>query len=263
MNLDIIVCDDEPLALDRLADLIVRCRRTRLVATALHGAELLEILDRMSADLVLLDVEMPRMDGFDVAEALARRQWLEPGRPPLVAFVTAHPEMAIQAFDRGALDFIGKPVRLGRLEQTLARARLSIEHMEARRRLADLSSQIAELRQHNARTGVDRHVWVRKGAEKRRLNIREIDWIGAEGEYVRFHLDEASYLERGSLTDIATRFVPSGFIRIHRSIVINRDRVAAVETVRWGGLRVRLLSGTELPVGRLYRPAIRDLVLSA
>jgi DNA-binding LytR/AlgR family response regulator len=255
--LRVLMCDDEPLAIDRLAALLARCEGVELVGSMLSGPALLDEVQAIQPTLILLDIEMPQVDGFDVVEALSRMSWPASAMPPLVIFVTAHPEFAVEAFDSGALDFISKPVRLSRLEQALQRARNAAEQMEARQRLQELSDQLEDLKRARAAGHENHHIWVRKGAETVRLDIGTIDWIEAEGEYVRIHAGQDSYLERGSLTDAATRFASYGFARVHRSAVVNPERAAAIEKTRWGGLVVRLLSGAEVPVGRKFRAAVQ------
>jgi DNA-binding LytR/AlgR family response regulator len=255
--LRVLMCDDEPLALDRLAALLARCDGVELIGSMLSGRALLDDVQALQPTLILLDIEMPQVDGFDVVEALSRMSWPAPAVPPLVIFVTAHPEFAVEAFDSGALDFISKPVRLSRLEQGLRRARDAAEQMEARQRLQELSDQLEDLKRARAAGRETHHIWVRKGAETVRLDIGAIDWIEAEGEYIRIHAGEDNYLERGSLTDAAARFAAYGFARIHRSAVINPERVASIEKTRWGSLVVRLLSGAEVPVGRKFRAAVQ------
>ena len=149
-------------------------------------------------------------------------------------------------------------MRLSRLEQGLQRARDAAEQMEARQRLKELSDQLEDLKRARAAGRESHHIWVRKGAETVRLDIGAIDWIEAEGEYVRIHAGEDTYLERGSLTDAAARFAAYGFARIHRSAVINPERVGSIEKTRWGSLVVRLLSGAEVPVGRKFRAAVSE-----
>ena len=254
-----LICDDEPLALDRLGDLLSRCPEVEVLGSLLAAGDLVEALGRGDANVVFLDIEMPRMDGFDVVEALSRMAWNGGTEPPLIIFVTAHPELAANAFNSGALDFISKPVRLSRLEQALERARRAIERREAGRRLAELSAQLEELKRLCADTEADQHIWVRKGAETIRLEVQTIDWIEAEGEYVRIHAGASSFLERGSLTDATARLAPFGFVRIHRSAVINPEQVVAVEKSGWGGLVLRLGSGARVSVGRKYREVARAL----
>ena len=257
--LRVLMCDDEPLALDRLAGLLAQCDGVALAGQALTGQELLAQVETLAPDLVLLDVEMPKLDGFDVVEALSRMAWPEPATPPLIIFVTAHPEMAVHAFDSGALDFISKPVRLSRLEQALARARQAAAQREAGRRLQELSAQLDALKRARAGGDEDRHLWLRRGAETVRLDVGQLDWVEAEGEYVRFHAGADSYLERGSLTDTAALLAPFGFVRVHRSAVVNPERVASVERKRWGDLVLHLATGARVPVGKTWRDAARRL----
>jgi two-component system LytT family response regulator len=262
-SLRVLMCDDEPLALDRLAALLARCDGVELIGSMLSGRALLDDVQALQPTLILLDIEMPQVDGFDVVEALSRMSWPAPAVPPLVIFVTAHPEFAVEAFDSGALDFISKPVRLSRLEQGLRRARDAAEQMEARQRLQELSDQLEDLKRARAAGRETHHIWVRKGAETVRLDIGAIDWIEAEGEYIRIHACEDNYLERGSLTDAAARFAAYGFARIHRSAVINPERAVSIEKTRWGGLVVRLLSGAQIPVGRKFRAAVQAFTSEA
>ncbi len=258
-RLRVLMCDDEPLALDRLRGLLAQCEGIELVGQTLTGQNLLEQVGTLAPDLILLDVEMPKLDGFDVVEALSRMDWPAPAMPPLIVFVTAHPDMAAGAFDSGALDFISKPVRLSRLEQALARARQAATQREAGRRLQELSGQLDALKQARAGIGEERHIWVRRGAETLRLDVGQIDRVEAEGEYVRFHAGRDSYLERGSLTETAALLAPFGFVRVHRSAVVNPERVASVERKRWGDLVLHLTTGTSVPVGKTYRDAARAL----
>ncbi|HTU09928.1 MAG TPA: LytTR family DNA-binding domain-containing protein [Allosphingosinicella sp.] len=257
--LRVLMCDDEPLALDRLAGLLGQCEDVELAGQAQTGQDLLAQVEALAPDLVLLDIEMPKLDGFDVVEALSRMDWPAPATPPLIVFVTAHPEMAVDAFDSGALDFISKPVRLSRLEQALARARQAAAQREAGRRLQELSGQLDALKRARSGGEDERHLWVRRGAETLRLDVGQVDRVEAEGEYVRIHAGADSYLERGSLTETATLLEPFGFVRVHRSAVVNPTRVVSVERKRWGDLVLHLTTGAAVPVGKTYREAARRL----
>jgi DNA-binding LytR/AlgR family response regulator len=258
--LRVLICDDEPLALDRLGALIGQCAGVELAGAVLGGRELIDEVQKSPPDLILLDIEMPHLDGFDVIEALSRLGWPAEAGPPLVVFVTAHPEFALDAFESGALDFISKPVRLSRLERALSRAAEAAEQREARRRLAELSQQLDELKRMRREADEDRHLWVRRGSERLRLDVGSVDWIAAEGEYVRFHAGAQTYLERGSISEAVVLFERHGFVRVHRSAIVNVARIERVETGQWGGLRVRLRSGDLIPVGKTYRSAVRAII---
>ena len=201
---------------------------------------------------------MPSMDGFDVVEALLRREWPEAQSIPFVSFVTAHPQFASAAFETGALDFLCKPVRLARLEKTIRRAGMALEQREAASRLRELSGQLNELRQNIVRTG-NRSIWVQRRRDLVRLDIASLDWVQAEGEYVRLHAGGESYLTRSSISAIAAELTKHGFVRIHRSVVVNSARLSAVRRVRGSGLRAILDTAVELPVGRRFRASVKAL----
>lgn len=256
-RLRVIVCDDEPLAVDRLRRMAEGLPELELVRSFTSGEELLAEF-KGSADVILLDIEMPKLDGFDVVEALSRTDWSDPGEAPLIIFVTAHSEFAVDAFDSGAIDFLTKPVRLSRLERALERARRAVEDREARRRLAQVAAQLGTLKRLHSEAD-EPHLWVRKGPELVRLNISEIDWIGAEGECVRYHSGEHSYLERLSISAVAQQLEPLGFVRIHRSAIVNADRIESFSRTRWGSPQVRLRSGAELRVSKSFQSAVRKL----
>lgn len=256
--LKVAICDDEPLALDRLRRMLDGL--AEVVATFLSGEELLGKF-RGGADALLLDIEMPKVDGFDIVEALSRRQWTESDEAPLVIFVTAHSESAVEAFDSGAIDFLTKPVRLSRLERALERARNAVENRQARRRLNELAGQIERLKQALPAAADEPGLWLRKGPKLVRVEPSDIDWISAEGECVRFHWGNESFLERQSIREVTERLAPFGFVRIHRSTVVNAERIQSVSRTRWGALDVRLQGGTELRVSKSYQPAIRSRLL--
>lgn len=258
-----LVCDDEPLAIDRLGDMLQQCGGVELVGIALSGIELLHNVSRLAPDAIFLDIEMPKLDGFDVVETLSKMSWHASGGPPLIIFVTAHPEMAANAFDSGALDFISKPVRLSRLERAVGRARQAREQREAARRLHELSAQLDALRQMRGDEVEEDHLWVQRQSETIRIKVAEINWIAAESDYVRIHAGTESYLERGSLAAIAARLAPHGFVRVHRSWIVNAASVVALKRTRWRGLELGLRGGERLRVGRNYLQAARALIRRA
>lgn len=251
-----VICDDEPLAVERLARMVEGLSDVEVVQSFTSGEDLLAQFEG-GADLLLLDVDMPKLDGFDVVEALLRRNSSDSGDEPFIIFVTAHSKFAVDAFDSGAIDFLTKPVRLGRLERSVERARLAIENRQAGQRLAEVAEQLGTLKHLHAHADVESHVWLRKGSELKRVDVSTIDWISAEGECVRFYSGDDSYLERLSITAIAQRLSRLGFVRIHRSTVVNADKIVSVTRTRWGSLQVRLRTGTELRVSKSFQSALR------
>jgi DNA-binding LytR/AlgR family response regulator len=253
----VLIVDDEPLALERLSGLLAEIPDAKLVAKLQNGADAVAAIAEHQPDLVLLDVEMPRVDGFDVVDSLLERCRSADSRLPLICFVTAYPQFATDAFDTGALDYLCKPVRLARLQKTFSRARTALAQRDAAKRLEELAGQLEGLRHARASTG-GRHLWVHQRGEMVRLEIPEIDWLEAEGEYVRLHFGEKSYLHRASISSICSELEPEGFVRIHRSAIVNLARLKAVRRQR-SGVSVLLDRGIELRVGRKYRHSLRHL----
>lgn len=258
MTIRAVIADDEPLARDRLAGLIAEIADVELVAAAASGAEAIELIDKHRPDLVMLDVEMPKVDGFDVVETMARHSSEGDGQPPLVCFVTAYPQFAANAFDCGALDFLCKPVRLSRLEETVRRAGRALAERDAFARLEELSGQLDRLREARTTSPAEASLWVQQRGQMTRVPFDSLDWVEAEGEYVRLHSRDQSYLMRGSISALAERLADHGFIRIHRSAIVNEARIDVVKSGR-AGVSVLLSNGLALPVGRKFRAPVRAL----
>jgi DNA-binding LytR/AlgR family response regulator len=254
MNIRVLAVDDEPLALERLTLLLEEIEGVELAGTASNGRDAIDAVASLRPDLVLLDVEMPQMDGFDVVERMSGREF---DQAPLVAFATAYPQFALQAFDSGALDFLCKPIRLQRLQKTIERARSALEQRAGSKRLAELSRNLDELRA--IRAPVERDFWLQHRGEAVRLVPREVDWIEAEGQYVRLHIGSRSYLLRHSLSSFVRDFSTEGFVQIHRSAAVNRHKLARIKASR-DRTKVELVSGLELPVGRIYKRQVRSLL---
>jgi DNA-binding LytR/AlgR family response regulator len=255
--LRVMVLDDEPLAIERLADLLARIDGIEVVGAHRDAADALDRLSEVRPDLIMVDVEMPKVDGFDFVEALAKQGWLDAESAPCICFVTAYPQFATEAFETGALDFLCKPVRLSRLEKTIDRCRLTLAQREALARLHELQGQLDALRESRS-PQVAPSLWVHRRGQMMRVPIETLEWIEAEGEYVRLHMRDQSFLFRSSISSLAGKLADFGFARIHRSTLINESRIAAVHSNR-SGMKAELDSGITLAVGRKYRPAVRAL----
>lgn len=255
-----VLCDDETLALDRLVEMFGRLPDIEIVGLAGNGTAALAAIGEHRPDVVFIDVEMPALDGFDVVEQLAREQASE----PLIVFVTAYPQFAAHAFDTGAIDFLTKPVRLGRLETTLARIRAAIEDRSAQQRLREIAGQLDHLREERE-THADRsrYLWVSQRGEMVRVDLDAVIFVQAEGEYVRLHLPGRTHLHREPIGALLNRLDPARYVRIHRSYIVDRDGVVAVRRRRTGGYSVQMTSGEDLPVGRNFRAEAHGIVAGA
>lgn len=257
----LMICDDEPLAVERLRDLVGRVAGTEVVGTATDGRSALVAVAELAPDALLLDVEMPALDGFDVVEALAKEGAGGGGPSPLIVFVTAYPQFAAHAFDTGAIDFLTKPVRLARLDTAIERVRRALDERDSAGRLAELARQVEALRaERRGDGGQGAHLWVQRRGENVRIDLAQVDRVQSEGEYVRIFHGAASYLHREPISSLIERFDAARFVRIHRSHIVNRDRVASIRRRPAGGYTIVTDGGDLLPVGRNYRAVVRTLV---
>ena len=253
----VVVCDDEILAVERLVRMLSRIDDVVIEGTAQNGRDALTLIDQHAPDALFLDIEMPALDGFDVVEALAADA---KATPPLIVFVTAYPQFAAHAFDTGAIDFLIKPVRHARLETGVARLRDVLEQRDARRRLAELASQLNALRAEGGNGGAAANeIWVHRRAERVRVDLDTVEMVQAEGEYVRLFIDGGDYLHRESLVALLAQLDPDRYLRIHRSSVVDADAIVGVRRRATGSYQAIMRDGTVLAVGRSYRGVVRKL----
>ncbi|MDB5396029.1 MAG: LytTR family two component transcriptional regulator [Rhodospirillales bacterium] len=226
-----LLVDDEPLAIERLQILCARVAGLHLVGTASDGAAALRMVEALKPDLLLLDIAIPGLDGMAVARAL---QGLAPR--PAVIFITAFDQFAVAAFDVSAVDYLLKPVAQDRLERAVARVHAqSVSEAEPR-----------------AAASFTRELWVPHRAEMIRIAAREIDLIEAERDYMRLHVGPRSYLLHQTITELARRLDPGMFVRLHRSTIVQRDRIAGLKHDGMGGWTAQMRDGRELRIGRTY-----------
>lgn len=247
------IVDDEPLARRRIRKLLARYPDVETVCDCADGYEAVSAIGEHSPDLVFLDVQMPEVDGFDV---LGR---LEPERLPLVIFVTAYDEYALRAFDVSAVDYLLKPFDRKRFEQALRRAKARL----ATERGSELNQRtLALLEEIKARTSHLERLVVKSGGRAFFLKTEEINWIEAEGKYVRLHLGRDSHLVRESIGTLESQLDPKRFLRIHRSAIVNIDCVRELQPWFHNEYRVILCDGTELSLSRGCRKKLADLLRS-
>jgi DNA-binding LytR/AlgR family response regulator len=244
-----LIVDDESPARDRLRRMLANIEAVEIVGEAESGIQAVEMIEERNPDLVLLDIQMPDLDGFAVIEALEE--------PPPVIFVTAYDEYAIRAFEVNALDYLLKPFSQERLERAIRRAREELaEERDFPARLAPLLESLAERGQYTTRLAVHDH----RSGRIRVLDVDEVDWISTEREEVIVHAGERAYPIRRTLSELEARLDPARFFRAHRSAIVNLDRVQ--EVIPWfkGTHRLRLTTGAEVDLSRRRARALRELL---
>jgi two-component system LytT family response regulator len=247
-----VIVDDEGPAREKLKILLSQENDVKVIAECDSGAAAIAVLRQTRPDLLLLDIQLPDMDGFSVLKALP------PENLPTVIFTTAFDHYAIKAFDAHALDYLLKPFDHQRLKDALHRARLAAR-TQTDRVLTDHLLSIL----HESRSGhTSRRLLVKAGGRVVFLNYDEIEWVEAAANYVRVHAGKASYLLRGSIGNIAEKLPKDQFVRIHRSTVVNARIIKELQPCNSGEYIVVLRSGKELSCSRGYRDGLRRLIES-
>ncbi len=253
-----ILVDDEPAARRGVRLLLERDSAVEIVGEAATGAEAAALIQREKPDLAFLDVQMPGSDGF---EALGK---IDPLAAPAVVFVTAYDEHALRAFEVNAVDYLLKPYDDARFGAALQRAKL-----EVRRRQTDTTNtRLTQLldylqKNHEAAAGADGpsdRILLKSSGEIFFLKAAEIDWIEAEGDYMKFHVAGRAHLMRETMARLEARLDPKRFIRIHRSTIVNIDRLRKLSPSFAGEYAVILQDGTKLKLSRGYHERIATLL---
>ncbi len=249
-----VIVDDEPLARRRIRRMLARDAEIEIVSDCSNGKEAIAAIKNLKPDLLFLDIQMPEIDGFDVLESL------DPSQLPLVIFITAYDQYALRAFEVSAVDYLVKPFDRVRFEKALDRAKLRM----AGERGSDLSRQtLALLEELKARSNHVERLLIKAGGRAFFLKTDEIDWIEAEGKYVRLHVGKESYLLREAIGSMETQLNPKKFPRIHRSSIVNIDRVRELQPWFHNEYRVILNDGTELMLSRSCRKRLGELLGTA
>ena len=243
-----LIVDDEPLARRGIRKHLEAARDIEIIAECGNGADALKAIETLAPDLVFLDVQMPELDGFSVLEAIEHM--------PAVIFVTAYDRFALRAFEVNALDYLLKPFDPERFEQALQRARASLE----RQSLGDLNRRLQKLITSLSANGkfVDRLV-IKAGGRISFLSVDEIDWIEAADNYVRLHAGRENHLLRKTMTALEERLDPAKFVRVHRSTIVNIDRIKELYPLLKGEYEIVLKTGARLASGRGYRERLHEL----
>lgn len=233
----------------RLLALLSEERDIEVVAAVSSGPEAVEAVHQFSPDLIFLDVQMPGMDGMAVVEAVGA------DRMPATVFVTAYDEYAVQAFEVHAVDYLLKPFGRTRLQKALARVRARLDGDRASAVAARLLAVVDELRSP-ASSG--ERLIVRSGGRVTFVDVDQIDWVEAEGNYVRIHTAGESHLVRETMAKLQARLEPERFFRIHRSRLVNVSRIKELRLGAGGDYDVVLHDGRHLGLSRLYKETLQE-----
>ncbi len=249
-----LIVDDEELARRGLALRLGKHADVELLGECRNAREAVKAIRELTPDVVFLDIQMPGKSGFDVLSAL------DTPAPPRVVFVTAHDEHALAAFRVNALDYLLKPVEEAALEEALQRVRRSLGANDAGDAQARLRALTEALGGGFVPAAGDETLAVHGSGRIRLVRIADIDYLEAQGDYVAIHAAGRALMMRTTLADMEERLRPKGFLRIHRSQVVNKTRVVELKALDNGEYDVILRDGSQLKLSRSYRAALDQLV---
>jgi len=251
-----VIVDDEELARRGLRALLQRCGDAELVCECSNGREAVDAIQRHAPDLVFLDVQMPGKTGFDVISAIADAQ------RPHVVFVTAYDKFALQAFEVHALDYLLKPVNEERFDAALARVKDAMSQATDNalvQRVRQVAAELQVASSPSVVSPVDR-LPIKVNGRIIVIRLTDIDWIEADRDYLSVHVGGKTWLMRETIAAMEIRLALSGFVRIHRSALVNAERVKELRPRDKGEYTVVLNDGTELKLTRNYRASVERLV---
>jgi two-component system LytT family response regulator len=250
-----VIADDEHLARKKLRMLLDSEPGVQVVAECHDGRETVEAVQTHKPDLLLIDVRMPDLTGFEVLEKLGADEM------PVVVFTTAFDEFAVRAFEARALDYLLKPFERERLHHAIERARSELLKFHNR----DLTTRILDLLEKKADPGKERKQFddrmvIRAGGKVVFLDLADVDWIEAAANYVKLNVGKDSYLLREGIGRVSERLDPDRFVRIHRSVIVNVRKIKELQPCDSGEYIAVLKNGKELSCSRGYRNELQRLI---
>jgi two-component system LytT family response regulator len=252
-----VIADDEHLARQKLVILLNAEPQVQIVAECQNGRQTIAAIHAFQPDLLLLDIQMPDLDGFQVLSEISSEQM------PVVVFTSAYDEYAIRAFEAHALDYLLKPFDHGRLHNALERVKAEFRKTRDReitQRILGLLAQVRSEREIPPASVYDNRIVIKVNGRVVFLDLDDIDWIEAAANYVRFNVGKESYLFRETISRVAERLDPRHLVRIHRSTIVNIRKIKELIPVNSGEYVVVLKSGKELSCSRGYRIALQEIV---
>ncbi|MBI4502272.1 MAG: response regulator transcription factor [Gemmatimonadetes bacterium] len=253
-----LIVDDEPAARAALRTLLNDDPEIQVVGEAADGRAAVETIEHHEPDLVFLDIQMPEMDGFAVLASL------EVARIPVIVFVTAYDQYALQAFEVHAIDYLLKPYSDDRFREALAHAKNQVGDGKAGAVGRQIQALLEGLGQGSRPPAAPdrylRRLTVKSGGRVTILPVKDVDWVEAEGDYVRIHVGRQWHLLRETMKQIEAQLDPGRFVRIHRSTIVNVDRIKELQPFFRGEYVVILQDGTSLKLSRGYKSRLETIL---
>ncbi len=250
MSYRALIVDDEPLARQRIRQMLQGEADVEVLQECANGIEAVEAIEKLSPNLIFLDIQMPELDGFGVLEAVG------PDHMPATIFITAYDQYAVHAFEVNAVDYLLKPFDKERFQKTLQRIRdvkTNPPEQADEKRMEDLLTEVRKDQPYLER------ILVRVGDRQALVKVSQVQWVEAEDNYVRLHVEGGSHLLRQTMNAMSGKLDPHQFRRIHRSAIVNLDFIKELQPWSSGDYLVVMRDGTRLTLSRTYRPQFAEL----
>lgn len=253
MSVRTLIVDDEPLARERVRQLLAKEADIEVIGECADGPSAVEAIRAQAPDLVFLDVQMPELDGFNVLQQIG------PERLPAVIFITAHDQFALKAFEVHAVDYLLKPFEKERFKTALDRAIERIRRQQTGDLNKRLTALLADVRPA-PEPRLPERLAIKSSGRVVFVKVEDIDWIEAADNYVNLHVGKEEHLHRETMSAIETQLPPARFMRISRSTIVNVDRIRELQPLFHGEYAVILKSGARLTLSRSYRDKVDRLI---
>lgn len=246
-----LIVDDEKLAREKIARLLGDISEIEIVGACENGLEAVSFIERHQPDLVFLDIEMPGLDGFGVLKDISNEVL------PVFVFVTAYSEFAVKAFEVNAVDYLLKPFNESRLRLAVDKVKAQIESASPKEREKKILALLEDLK---TKDKFAERLVVKDSGRMLLIKTKEVDWIEAAGNYVKLHIGKSAYMLRETMKKLELKLNPKKFVRIHRSTLVNIDRITELQPLFSGDYSILLDDKTELSMSRHYQKSLRKLL---
>ena len=246
-----LIVDDEKLAREKVVRLLEGVKEIEIVGKCANGLEAVSFIEEELPDLVFLDIEMPGLGGFEVLRRVSNVSL------PIFVFVTAYGEFAVKAFEVNAIDYLLKPFDRSRLLTAVEKVKAQLESTTPKDRERKILSLLENL---NSENKFIERLLVKESGKMILIKTKEVDWIEAAGNYVKLHIGKSAYMLRETMKRLENKLNPEKFVRIHRSTLVNIDRIIELHPLFSGDYSVILNDKTELPMSRNYQKSLRKLI---
>jgi two-component system LytT family response regulator len=249
MSVRTLIVDDEPIARKGIRRFLNAESDIEIIGECADGVEAVEMIQQQKPDLVLLDIQMPELDGFGVIEAL------EGKNIPVVIFITAFDEFALKAFSVHALDYLLKPLKQEQFHVALERAKAILGFKQKKQFEEQLNTMLKFVSSH--RTYLERLI-IKSNKSIIVLNVRDVDWFEAYGDYIRVHCNMKTHLIKNTMTELEKSLDPKMFVRVHRSTILQLNRVKELRPLSNGDYVVTLSDGANVSLSRTYSEKVLE-----